>query len=137
MAEEVRRKLIDELVKKQKELNNSKYGELIIQANEVQWYLTNLVWARASCPTKKFKKYLERLELGSLIECFNICVKIPKEKELLEALKDYKKSRNTLAHKMFTSEKLTVKDCRESIEVGNLIIKILKLSLELEYTKRT
>ena len=38
---------------------NFKYGELIIQTNKVQWYLTYIIFLRASRPTKKLEKYLE------------------------------------------------------------------------------
>ena len=114
---------------------NFKYGELIIQTNKVQWYLTYIIFLRASRPTKKLEKYLERLELGSLIECFSICIKTPLESELSGSLQLYKKGRNALAHQMFTNKKLTIKECELSIELGNLILGELEKVFEFEWKR--
>jgi hypothetical protein len=114
------------MVESQLAVENSKYGQFIIQTNEVQFYLNLVVLLRTYAPNKKIRDYLERLELGNLIGCFRICTKNPTELALADALNNYKDSRNALAHKMFTNRKLTVKECELSIELGKELLIGLK-----------
>ncbi len=120
--------LAERMAERQRIHENSKYGQLIIQTNEVQFYLPLLILLRSYAPNKKLREYLERLELGNLINCFRFCVKNPVELALVDVLNKYKDSRNALAHKMFTAQKLTVKECELSIELGNeLLIELKKM----------
>lgn len=126
-------KLLAERMAEQKRIHeNSKYGQLIIQTNEVQFYLTLLVQLRSYAHNKKLRDYLEKLGLGNLINCFRICAKNSAELELADSLNKYKESRDALAHKMFTSQKLTIKECELSIELGEKLIMELKKLLRAE-----
>lgn len=115
---------------------NSKYGEFIIQTNEVQKILTILILLRTFKPYKKFKKYLERITLGNLINNFRICVKNSEELLLVKSLELYNESRNALAHKMFTKDELTEKECKLSIELGEEILGGLRDLLRLLLPKK-
>lgn len=109
---------------------NSKYGKFIIQTNEVQFYLIHIILLRSSVPNKKFWTYLEELTLGSLIGCFHVAAKNQPEVILVNQLEKYNKSRNKLAHKMFTDKKLTEEECESSIQVGEKMLANLKRILE-------
>lgn len=114
---------------------NSKYGQFIIQTNEVQFYLTQLILLRTVLCSKKLRKYLEESTFGSLINCFRVCVKNSSELSLSDDMESYNKSRNALAHKMYTKKKLTEADCESSIKLGEKIIAELKFLLKSIYPK--
>jgi hypothetical protein len=120
------RKLPESFFKKINESKNSKYGQFIIQTNEVQFYLIFLIILKTALPSKKLKEYLEECTLGNLIYKFKTCSNEPFELSLIESLKKYNESRNSLAHKMFTREKLTEKECELSVELGEEILISLK-----------
>ena len=121
--EENKAELVRLMVKEMAVRANSKYGKFIIQSNEVQRTLTLLVAYRSYNPTKKIKEKLERLELGSLIECFRVSLKNQPELVLYGSLKKYQDARNALAHKMYTKDRLTVQECEKAISLGDAIIR--------------
>lgn len=127
---EVEKQLIEVLMKNQQIHENSKYGEFIIQTNEVQWVLVNLILIRAKYLTPKLQESLERSELGNLIIGFGMCIRTFEESGLLKLLQKYKDSRNALAHKMLTDKKLTINECKVSIKLGTLILNSLREMLK-------
>lgn len=104
---------------------NSKYGEFIIQTNEVQLRLSALILLRTT-QDEKISKYLEGLTLGNLINCFRICAKNPIELAFADCLDLYNRSRNALAHKMYSKKELTETDCETSIKLGEKFLIKLK-----------
>jgi|SRR3989344_8626233 len=111
-------------------LEKSKYGALILQANEVQYYLGKLILLRSFSPSKRFEEDLGRLQLGPSISYLNVCAQTKKDLDLISWLTNYKKKRDALAHKMFTAEKLTPKDCEIALRSGKRIIDYLAKSLK-------
>jgi len=107
-------------------LRDSKYGQFIIQTNEVQVYLYCLILLRAPFIRKEFVNRLERITLGNLINYFRICVKNSVEASLVDDLEIYNNKRNALAHKMYTNKKLTEKDCESSIKLGEKLLTELR-----------
>lgn len=103
---------------------NSKYGQFIIQTNEVQLLLILLILQRVNLPDKKLSGFLEAGTLGNLINYFRVCARL-NELPLIKSLELYNQSRNALAHKMYTKKRLTVKECELSIELGAEIITAL------------
>ena len=118
--------LVKRMIEQTRILRHSKYGQFIIQTNEVQFYLISLIFLRTILPSKKLKQYLERLTLGNLINCFRICVKNSVEASLVDGLEIYNNKRNALAHKMYTNKKLTETDCTLSIKLGEKLLTKLK-----------
>ena len=118
--------LVKRMIEQTRILRHSKYGQFIIQTNEVQFYLISLIFLRTILPSKKLKQYLERLTLGNLINCFRICVKNSVEASLVDGLEIYNNKRNALAHKMYTNKKLTETDCKLSIKLGEKLLTKLK-----------
>lgn len=118
-------KFIKLMVERNRIQENSKYGQFIIQTNEVQFYLTYIIFSRVLVPTKIFIKYLQGLTLGSLINYFRMCLRNSFELGLADSLGEYNKDRNTLAHKMFSNKKLTPKECELSIVLGDKLLKAL------------
>ncbi len=113
----IKRKRIDE---------NSKYGQFIIQTNEVQLSLKWLILFRSVSFTRELEEFLERVGFGTLINCSRICIKYS-ELDLLKSLKLYKDARDALAHKMFSSNgKLTVTECEKALELGDALLNRLK-----------
>lgn len=137
-VEKTREEFVKGLVEGQRIHENGNYGEFIIQANEVQYYLTSLISIRSSIPNKRLNVFLERLQLGNLIGCFRIQAKNHFEIKLIDSLEKYNNLRNALAHKMFTDKKLTIKECKLSIKLGcNLIIILKKLiNVDMERMKK-
>lgn len=120
------KELVEILVNKERMEQNSKYGEFIVQTNEIQFYLVLLVLYRAPWVGKNFKKLLERSTFDNLINYFTLTAQTRVERSLTITLKNYKDSRNALAHKIFTNEKLTVKECENSIELGHELLRTMK-----------
>lgn len=129
--EELSEELVKRIIKGREIKINSIYGKFIIQTNEVQFYLGLLILLRTLSPDKKLKKYLEGITFGHLIDCFRICAKDHFELSLIISLNEYKKSRDALAHKMYTNKKLTENECKLSIELGEEILAELKSLLEV------
>ena len=123
---QIRKLLVKRMLEQKRILRDSKYGQFIIQTNEVQFYLTSLILLRTILPSKKLRQYLERLTLGNLINCFRICVRSSNELSLTDFLESYNEKRNALAHKMYTNKKLTETDCESSIKLGEKLLTELK-----------
>ena len=124
--ERIKELLVERWDKQTRILRDSKYGQFVIQTNEVQLHLISLIFLRTTLPSKKLKQYLERLTLGNLINCFRICVKNSVELSLTDDLETYNEKRNTLVHKMYTNKKLTETDCKLSIKLGEKLLTKLK-----------
>ncbi len=124
-VENIKEKIIERMAEDRRIHENSKYGELIIQANKVHLYLQWLVLARSTVPSKKLMERLEILQFRDLIGCFHGHAKNKEELNLICSLDIYRENRNRLAHKMFTNKKLSPKECDQSIQLGNNIIKSL------------
>jgi hypothetical protein len=125
-----RKKYIEQVLKENSIRDNATYGKFILQTNKVQYYLAKLIFLRSFEPHKSFEKYLERLQLGQLISYMNICARTKLDMDLLSKLTNYKDRRDALAHKMFTSKKLTVSECEQAIKQGDIIIKYLIEALQ-------
>ncbi len=132
--DERKRQIAEKMTIGQQMLENSKYGEFIIQTNKVQMYLTLLVFQRASFPSKKLLRYLERLQLGNLIEYFGINAP-SSEANLLNGLRNYKDSRDALAHQMYTDKKLTARECEISLKLGQFILEYIRSVFDVQYLK--
>jgi hypothetical protein len=102
--------------------DDAKYGEFLIQANKLKWYLALVIIMKISRTTNEIKRHLERMTLGNLIVLFDEYARTPGEIELLGSLKIYKDSRDFLAQKMFTTDKINVKECEIALQLGSLII---------------
>lgn len=126
MKKSVKEKLIEMIVERNRISENAKYGEFIIQTNEVQFYLVVAIVLRTYKPTKKLIDNLYESTLGKLIFYFCILAKNPTDLVLIDALNRYKASRDALAHKMFSSKKLTTKECEISIDLGKELLMKLK-----------
>lgn len=124
---------VKRFLKKKRILQNSKYGQLVIQANEIQLWLTLLFTLRATTHTKKFFEYLQQLQFGSIINGFKICSNSD-EKSLANDLKSYSKNRNKLAHKMYTEKRLTETECESSIKLGEKLLNDLRSKLNNKIT---
>ncbi len=55
---------------------------------------------------------------------------------MVDKLRKYKNERNRLAHKMYSSKKLTKEECELAIKDGELLLKTLKGFLEERQTAR-
>jgi len=128
-----RREIAGKMINIRRNLENQKYGEFIIQTNKVQLYLILLIRLRSLDKSNVFGKHLEKLQFGQIITCFNICAKDLSEIKMVKSLKVYKGARNDLAHKMFTSEKLTIKECVMAINLGDELLKHLIVAIKLEF----
>ncbi len=133
--EENKQKYIELISKHRKVEINSKYGELIIQTNEVQMLLMWVIFLRLKYPSESIYNDLEGKTLGNLIWQFQLFIKSKSEIGLLKNLTEYRDSRNALAHKMFTKSRLNENECNLSIELGNLIIEDLELLKKEEIEK--
>ena len=125
-----RANLISQIPQGEKISRNTKYGDLIIQANRVQYYLIKLILLRSLDPSKEFEKSLIRSQLGHLIGYFRVCAQTKEDLDLAGRLKDYKDKRDALAHKMFTASKLSLRDCKSAIRSGDVIIRYMVKALK-------
>ncbi len=121
-------KLIETLVQQERLRENSKYGELILQTNEVQFYVSTVVILKCSLPDKSYEDYLyEGAELGTLINLFNASSRdIENSYNIICKLREYNRQRNRLAHKMNSNRRLTFDECKKTIADGEEILKDLK-----------
>jgi len=122
----IKKLLVERWDKQTRILRDSKYGQFIIQTNEVQIYLYCLILLRAPFIREEFVNRLERATLGNLINYFRICVKNSIEASLVDDLGIYNNKRNALAHKMYTNRKLTETDCESAIKLGEKLLTKLK-----------
>lgn len=118
-------KVISQISEGGKIKKNSKYGELIVQANRVQFYLTKLVLLRSLDPSRAFEDELGRLQLGHLIGYLKVCAQTKEDLDLAGQIKTYKDKRDALAHRMFTAKKLTPQASEVAVRSGDKIIKYL------------
>lgn len=102
--------------------DNNKYGEILIQVSKLKWYLALVIIMKMSQSKKIIKRHIERLSLGGLIKLYNESARTMAEIEILGSLKIYKDSRDFLAQKIFTTDKISVKECEITLQLGNLII---------------
>jgi hypothetical protein len=130
MSQSSRDKFIDLLLKQKKQEDNSKFGEFILQTNEVQFYISVIIFFRTFNPTKQLLKDLQSLTLGQLIKSFRMCIRSETELALINNLEIYNQKRNTLAHKMFSHKRLSLTECKIQIEKGNKILSILSKLLK-------
>jgi len=122
----------EDLIKGQENIiKNQKYGELIIQTNLIQASLISFIIYFFKAADKEFKEHLERAGLGTLIDYFAICLDEPSS-SIMKELKDYKKYRDRLAHKMFTEKKLSKDECELALELGNKIRELLKIESSIK-----
>jgi hypothetical protein len=136
-TEEVKKKIVDRMVKAKENFKNQKYGEFIIQTNNIQFYLLNLILLRSGFLDNDYKNYVERATLGQLIFLFCACInKNTKEILLIPKLKEYQEKRNKLAHKMYTLKKLTMPECEQAIKDGEKLEKALDFLLKNELESR-
>ncbi|MDD3607736.1 MAG: hypothetical protein PHQ20_02980 [Candidatus Moranbacteria bacterium] len=131
--EDIKQKLAKSIIAGRKREENKKFGEFIVQSNEIQFYLSNLLLFRSSYPDKKYREDIERVQFGSLINLFCACAKRETgEAVLIPKLREYIKQRNKLAHKMYTVNKLTKKDCEIALSEGEKILKGLNILMDKE-----
>ncbi len=104
-----------------------KYGELILQANKIQFLLIAAIILNSRCLSKKYCDELSTKTLGSLIIISQSC--IPWATDALAKLNKYNLNRNRLAHKMYTPKKLTLSDCDKTLTGGkNIIVLLTKMT---------
>jgi hypothetical protein len=130
--ENIKKKLVQRMVDHSRFIKNSKYGEFIIQTNEVQSFLILLILLKVVLPNKNLSEYLEKSTLGNLINSFRICASSLREASLINYLDLYNNSCNALAHKMYTKKELTEKDCELAIKLGEKILMELKSLLNFK-----
>ncbi len=118
-------KFTERILEESRTRDNAKYGEFILQTNDVLRYLVGFIFLRSFTLNESFKKHLEESQMGALISYLNVCARIGSDFALMAKLKDYKKKRDALAHKMFTDKKLTVNECEKAIKAGDKIISYL------------
>jgi len=134
--ERVKKALVEQKIKQMHIHLNSKYGQFIIQTNNVQSLLFLLILSRTVLLSKRLIKYLERLTLGNLINCFRINTKNPVELSLIDSLDIYNGARNALVHKMYTKQALTERDCELSIKLGEELLIELKALIRESMNKK-
>ncbi|MFA6339227.1 MAG: hypothetical protein WCW87_04215 [Candidatus Paceibacterota bacterium] len=129
----LQKRMIEQIDERNEILEKTNYGKLIIQSNNVQYYLSRLIFLRSFNSSKKFEEKLNDLSLGPLIGYLNVCAQTKQDLDLIIRLKNYKDKRDALAHRMLTDEKLTPEDCKKALETGKEIIKYLIESLKQKY----
>ncbi len=117
----------------QKGNENKKYGELILQTNEVQSRLAAAIILNSSCPDKKYSERIIGMTMGSLITLAQACILLSIRD--LALLKEYKKDRDKLAHKMYTSNKLYPSDCIKVLSRGEEILALLEKVIKIKNIK--
>lgn len=117
-------KLIKIFISAKKAEENRKFGEFIVQSNRIQFYLSTLLLFRSSFADKKYIEYIENTLFSNLIHLFCACAKKETgEALLIPRLRKYNDERNRLAHKMYTTKKLTKEECQKAIKGGEQILK--------------
>lgn len=112
---------------------SQKYGEFIKQTNEVQYLLALVILRQSTFVDDDYVDWLsEKAGLGTLINLYRASAKHSVSSfALFKQLKQYKKDRDRLAHKMFTPKKLTPTECETSIHLGDKILKTLYRSAKI------
>jgi len=125
----------EDLIKGQEDIiKNQKYGELVIQTNLIQTALISFIIYFSRITDKEFKEHIERAGLGTLINFFAICLDEPSS-SVIKELREYKKYRDRLAHKMFTEKKLSEDECELALSLGNKIGELLKIESSIKQDK--
>lgn len=131
--EKIKEKLIQAMVRNQQAKESQKFGEFIIQSNNIQFYLSNLVILRSSYPDKEYIEKIESGTLGQIINLFCACAKKETgEFILIPKLRKYNKIRNKFAHKIHSPAKLTKDELQNAVSIGNDILKFLILITDKE-----
>ena len=129
----LKKRMAQSMVRGQINLENQKYGEFIKQTNEVQVFLAVVILKKSSLPDNDYMENLFGKEFGPLISLFQACApRTITSYQLLLKLKKYQKDRNRLAHKMFSSKKLTPTECDAAIKEGELILIILRKMTKID-----
>lgn len=128
----IEKEFVNKLVEMAKTDEHKKYGKLILQTNEVHWYLGMIIVVRSGAPDDDYQDYVYTgAELGMLINLFNASSKgLLVAGHLISELKKYNRQRNRLAHKMFSTKKLTLTECEKTIQEGEKIVEMLKVVLK-------
>ena len=135
--EKLKKELVLRMVKNQQAFQNQKFGEFIIQSNNIQFYLSNLIILRASFPDKEFADKIESGTLGQIINLFCACAQRESgEAYLIPELRKHSKIRNRFAHKIHTPANLTKDELQKAVELGNKILKALIEIMNEEVKKR-
>lgn len=124
---DIKRKMASKMFSYKHFSENSKFGEFIIQTNEVQFMLALAIFKCPFLIDDIREELFEKNGLGTLINKFKKCTKKRSdiEKLLFSDLTKYNTKRNKLAHKMYSSEKLTSKECARAIQDGEMVLKTL------------
>ena len=136
--DKLKRKIAESMARGRIGLENQKYGELVIQTNKVQFFLTLVVIQKSSLPDKAYMDNLfERAELGNIISLFQASAhRTVASYKLLVALKKYNDIRRRLAHKMYSSKRLTLAECNPAILEGERILKTLERMAKIRAKKK-
>ncbi len=126
-ADKIKKRLAESMVRGQRTMENAKYGSFIKQTNEVQFLLAFVVLLRSTFIDKNYENWVfEKAGLGTLINLFRACARrMPTMYMLLLQLQRYKRDRDRLAHKMFTTNKLTPEECKTALVLGDHILQRL------------
>jgi hypothetical protein len=131
--DDITKKLVQSMVLAKRRLESQKFGDFIIQANKIQFYLSNLVILRSSYCDKEYLDKIESGILGQIINLFCSCAKTETgEFLLIPKLRKHNKIRNKFAHKIHSPTKLTKDELQSAVLLGNDILKSLILITDKE-----
>ncbi|MES2409613.1 MAG: hypothetical protein V4509_04945 [Patescibacteria group bacterium] len=135
--EKFKKEFIKTKIRNQRALESQKFGDFILQSNNIQFYLSQLVILRASFPDKEYVEKIESGTLGQIINLFCACCKTETgEHTLIPKLRSHNKIRNKFAHKVLITTIPTNNELKKSIELGNDILKALILIANKELQSR-
>lgn len=135
--DDITHKLIQSIVASKRRLESQKFGDFIIQANKIQFYLSNLILLRSSYPDKEYIEKIESGTLGQIINLFCACAKRENgEIILIPKLRKHNKIRNKFAHKIHTPSILKKDELQNAVLLGNEILKSLILIIDQEVKAR-
>ncbi len=121
--ETLKRKLAQNMVLSQRSLSCQKFGEFILQANKIQFYLSSLILLRSTFPDKEYIKKIESMNLGQIINLFCACAKKDNgESALIPKLRKHNKIRNNFAHKVLITSLPTNDEFKEALNLSNEIM---------------
>jgi hypothetical protein len=121
-----RKEFIQVMVRNKRAMESQKFGDFIIQSNNIQSYLSNLVILRSSYPDKEYMDKIESGTLGQIINLFCACAKKETgEMILIPKLRKYCKIRNKFAHKIHAHEQFTKDELQNAVLLGKEVLKSL------------
>lgn len=124
--EKFKKEYIKVQIRNRQALQNQKFGDFIIQANKIQFYLSRIVILRSSYPDKEYLNKIESDTLGQIINLFCACAnKDNKEYLLIPKLRSHNKIRNKFAHKVLITTFPTEKELKDAVDLGNGLMKEL------------